>query len=191
MPFLWTNVWLPDIPSTSQYAARYNKILKENIQKILEAVIPVPDLPHWSFLVLIPTKKDGKPEFCVDYRALNQGTLAGCWQLSKIEETLEKLKENTVFTTLDVFSKYWKMKKKTNYKETTTFVTHFWTYQFKVNPSQPFTPPATLQAVRDKILKCILFSRAYLHDAVLYQKAIDEYLQYLQKHFLCYLGNKT
>lgn len=87
-------------------------MLEGNIQKMLAAVILVPALSHWSFPVVVTTKKDGRPRFCVDYRALNQVTLAGCWQLFKSERTFDKLKENMVFRTLDLFAKHWKMKMK-------------------------------------------------------------------------------
>lgn len=47
-------------------------IVKAEIEHMLRAGVIRPISSEWSFPVVIVTKKDGNPRFCVDYRLLNQ-----------------------------------------------------------------------------------------------------------------------
>ena len=62
---------------------KHNKLLWNELQKMLEAVIIVPSTSELSSPVLIVTNKDGKPRFCVDYRMLNKLMKGGRFQRSK------------------------------------------------------------------------------------------------------------
>ncbi|CDF38852.1 unnamed protein product [Chondrus crispus] len=53
-------------------APLHNEIVREELDKMLEAGIITPSSAAWSFPVVIVSKKDGNPRFCVDYRSLNQ-----------------------------------------------------------------------------------------------------------------------
>ena len=51
---------------------RHNAVVREEIDKMQRAGIITPSAAVWSFPVVIATKKDGKPCFCVGYRALHR-----------------------------------------------------------------------------------------------------------------------
>lgn len=53
-------------------APRHHQVVKEEIKRMIRAGIITQVFPAWSFPVLIDTKKDGKPRFCVYYRVRKQ-----------------------------------------------------------------------------------------------------------------------
>lgn len=75
--------------------------------------------------MLIVTKKDGNPRFCVDYRSLNQRMKADRWLLPKFQGLLYYLAGRKVFSTLDLFSGYCQIRVAEIFKEKTTFLP-FW-----------------------------------------------------------------
>ena len=51
--------------------------------------------------ILFAKKKDGGLRLCVDYRALNSGTIKNRYPLPLISEMVDRLREAWIFTTLD------------------------------------------------------------------------------------------
>lgn len=66
-------------------SAKHNQVVEKEIEKVLEAVIIVMSSPVWYSPILIASKIDEKPMFCVDYRALNQVNKPGHSPLPKVE----------------------------------------------------------------------------------------------------------
>lgn len=74
-PFQHTFELVDDTPvyhSAGRVAPKHNEIVIREIQEMLKAGIITPTSFAWSFPQVIATKKDGMPQFCVDYRVLNQ-----------------------------------------------------------------------------------------------------------------------
>lgn len=63
---------------------KHNQIMKEEIVTMLKAGIIVPSTSNRSFSVVIASKNDGKPRFCVDYRTLNDISTSKQWPLHEI-----------------------------------------------------------------------------------------------------------
>lgn len=162
---------------------RDNTIIRDEIDKMLKAGIIKPATSSWSFPVVIATKKDGKPRFCVDYRMLNQRIKPSRWPIPHIEEIFDELKGSRLFTTLDLFQGYWQVKMAEACKEHTTFVTRYGTFSFEVMPFGLINAPATFQKMMDHILRDLPFARAYLDDVVIHSKTLEEHLEHLQLVF--------
>ena len=124
---------------------KHQQIVREEIDKMLEAGIIKPASSAWSFPVVIATKKDGQPRFCVDYRQLNRVMKGDRWPIPLIQEIFDELKGSKVFTTLDLFSGYWQILMCDCCAEKTTFVCRYGTYQFQVMPFGLMNAPATFQ----------------------------------------------
>ena len=84
-----------------------NLIVKKEIEKMLRAWIIIPISSEWSFPVVISTKKDKKPLFCVDYHMLNKRMKAYRWPIPKTQEIFDDMKASRLYTGLDLFSGYW------------------------------------------------------------------------------------
>lgn len=85
---------------------KHNDIVWLELGTMLEARIVTPASSAWSLLVVIATKKDGNPRFCVDYSALNQRMKSDRFPVSMIQEIFDELIGGLYFTTLDFFSGY-------------------------------------------------------------------------------------
>ena len=162
---------------------RHNEVVHEELRKMLEAGIITPSISAWSFPIVIASKKDGKPRFCVDYRTLNRRMKADRWPLPKNEEIFDDLEGSSVFTTLDLFSGYWQVRMAENCKEKTNFVCCFGTFQFEVMPFGLMNAPSTFQRMMDQLFRELSFVSVYLDDVVVFSRTVKEYIEHLDEVF--------
>lgn len=165
----------------------HRNIIKRTSQNLIRCwkhfKMLVPATSAWSFIIMMATNDDGKPRFWIDFRILNQKTKADQCPLSKIEEVFNSFVGCIVFTTLQLFSGYWKIKMGESYNEFTKFGTCTGTYQFEVMRLGLMNAPSTFQRMMDPVLENISFTQAYLDDVVVQPKTINEHMAYLQKVF--------
>lgn len=90
--------------------AKHEKMVKEEVEKMLAVGMTMPAHSAWSFRVVICTENDVKPRSCVDYCSQNQRLKADRWPLPYIEQCFDELRGNSFFTTLDMFSWYWNIR---------------------------------------------------------------------------------
>ena len=159
----------------------HNRIVREEVDRMLEAGIISPCNSAWAFPVVIATKKDGGPRFCVDYRKLNRIMVADRWPIPFVDEILESLSGSKYFTSIDLFSGYWQIRMDEACKRKTTFRCRYGTFQFEVMPFGLMNAPATFQRMMDEILQDLDFVKVYIDDIVIYSKTKEDHLMHLQK----------
>ena len=162
---------------------RHAEIVREEIDKMLSAGIITPSTSAWSFPVVMATKKDGKPRFCVDYRTLNQVMKPDRWPLPKIEVIFDDFEGANVFSTLDLFSGYWQVRMAEQCKEVTTFVCRYGTFKFEVMPFGLMNAPSIFQRMMDLIFRNCPFVRVYLDDVVFFSADLKEHVEHLSAVF--------
>ena len=64
---------------------------KRLLDDMLERKIVEPATGPWSSPIVLVTKKDGTPRFCVDYRRVNSLTRKDAHPLPRIDDTLDTL----------------------------------------------------------------------------------------------------
>ena len=87
----------------------YNDAVRKELGKMEKAGIIKPSVSAWSFPIVIVRKNDGKPLFCVDYRLFNRNMKPEKWPPPNFEEFFDDLDGSKVFSTIDLFSGYWKV----------------------------------------------------------------------------------
>ena len=158
---------------------RHSEVVRQELDKMLEAGIITPSASPWSFPVVIASKKDGKPRFCVDYRILNRRMKADRWPLPKTEEIFDDLEGSKVFSTLDLFSGYWQVRMAEQCKEKTTFVCRYGTYKFEVMPFGLMNALSTFQRMMDLVFRDLGHVRCYLDDVVVHSRTLEEHIAHL------------
>ena len=92
-------------PYSLPYSQR--QLVKEHVQKMLEAGVIEPSQSPWASPIVIVDKKDGSKRFCVDYRALNEAAVQNSNHLPRIDDILASLNGAKYFTCLILRSGYW------------------------------------------------------------------------------------
>ena len=135
--------------------------------------------------VVMTTKKDGDPRFCVDYRKLNQVTVKDRYPLPRIDDTIDALHGAQYFTTLDLFSGYWQIEIDEPDKHKTAFVCEYGQYEFNRMPFGLTNAPSTFQRLMNRILKPVLYESVlvYLDDIIVFSKTVDEHIEHITAVF--------
>lgn len=79
---------------------------KDEIDKMVALKVIESAQTKWPSPIMSSTKKDGSLWFCTDYRKLNAVTAHDSYQISRMDECIDSLREASVFTTLDTNSGY-------------------------------------------------------------------------------------
>jgi hypothetical protein len=80
--------------------------IEHMIQEMLDARIIQPSQSSFSSLVVMVTKKDDSWHMCPYYRQLSKMTIKDKFPITVIDELLDELRGEILFTKLDLRSKY-------------------------------------------------------------------------------------
>ncbi|CAH2097483.1 unnamed protein product [Euphydryas editha] len=138
--------------------------------------------PYASPIVLVK-KKSGEKRLCVDYRALNSRTIRDHYPLPRIDDLLDQLSGNTLFTSLDLASGYHQIAIAENSREMTAFVTPDGQYEYNRVPFGLANAPAIFQRVIHKILNKskVGYVVIYMDDILIPSKSFEEGLTRLEE----------
>ena len=160
-------------------------IIDEHIQNMREkGIIQEPNSP-WSQPLVIVTKKDGSPRFCVDFRKLNSITKKQIFPMPRVDEVLDSLGDACFFTTLDLASGYWQTPMKPSDMEKTAFCTRQGNFEFKVMPMGLVNASYTFQKMMQLVLSGLQWQicMVYLDDVIVYSKSFSQHLRNLRSVF--------
>ena len=118
---------------------------------------------------------------CIDYRKFNSITKKDPYQLSWIEEILDKLNGSKLLSTLDVAMGYYQVGVHPDDRAKTAFRTPFCLFQNNVMPIGLTTEPVTFMRLMTLVLSGMLYSTclAYLNDIIIFGRSFKEHLSRL------------
>ena len=166
---------------------KQRQIINEEIQKLLDKRVIRPSSSPWAFpLVLVP-KSDGTTRMCVDYRKLNEITVADSYPLPLIHDTLDTLgaKKPLFLTTLDLCSGYHQIEMSPESQEMTAFTSHAGLFEYETMSYGLRNGPATFQRMMSLVLRglehdiCLL----YIDDILVFSGNFDRHLHDLEAIF--------
>jgi hypothetical protein len=142
--------------------------------------------------VVLVKKKTGDLRFCIDYRRLNSVTKPDRYPIPLIEELIDKLREQTFYSTLDLKDGYWQVPVKQEDIEKTAFtVQGLGHFEFVVMPFGLSNAPATFQRMMSELLKDQPGTLVYMDDIIVSGSTLQEHdenlnrvLHKLQEHGL-------
>jgi hypothetical protein len=129
------------------------KMLKPYIETNLASSFVQRSSSPAAALILFAKKKDGGLRLCVDYRALNLGTVKNRYPLPLLSELLNRLREARIFTKLDLLNAYHLIRIKEEEEFKTAFRTRYSQFEYQVMPFGLSNAPATFQAYIDDCLR--------------------------------------
>ena len=160
---------------------RLKEGVKEELDKLVELGIVVPSTSPWASPVVPVPKKDGTVRVCVDYRKLNEVTIADPYYMTTLEEILEKVGESRVMTKLDLAKGFYQVEVEPNSQEKTAFISPFGKFQFTRMPFGLKNAPAIFQRLMEVVLNdCYGFSAPYIDDILVFSSSGAEHVQHLR-----------
>ena len=146
----------------------HNEIGRKEVDRMFAADIIAPVESSWTYPVFIATNKDGSSCFCVDYRKLNSGMLSFRCPLPSVDEILDDMKGSALFTTIDLFRRYWKIKMYEACEEIAAFTCRYDTLQFEVLPFGLMNSQAIFLQMKGRILLRVNNLRCYVEDVPIF-----------------------
>lgn len=158
-------------------------LVRTMIQDMLDGdIIKESSSPYASPIIMVQ-KKTGDKRLCVDYRALNRKTKKDHYPIPRVEDQLDLLAGNTLFTSLDLASGYYQIPISEESRPKTAFVTPEGQYEFKRMPFGLVNAPSVFQRTINKILReaKIKYAIVYMDDVLIPSRDFDEGIERLEE----------
>lgn len=150
-------------------------------QLLQEGIIRPSDSPYASQVVLVK-KKNGKSRMCINYKGLNRLTIRDNYPLSLIEDCVEYLEGERLFTVLDLKSGFHQVKVAEDSIKYTAFVTPSEQYEYVKMPFGLKNGPAVFQRFVNTVFRDLIDDGLiiiYMDDLVLATEDFEEHRRLL------------
>eukprot|EP00253_Pinus_taeda_P034845 PITA_34845 len=156
--------------------------LKMQLQELLDKKYICLSVSPWGAPVLFVRKKDGTFRMCIDYRQLNKLTIKNKYSLPRIDELFDQVKGATVFSKIDLRSRYHQIRIKEEDIAKTTFRTRYGNYEFMVLPFGLTNAPTTFMCLMNSVFHKYLdkFVLIFIDDILIYSRNIQEHEEHLR-----------
>ena len=118
----------------------------------------------------------------IDYRQINKVTIKNKYPLPRIEDIFDKLKGASVFSKIDLRSRYYQLRVKDVDVPKTAFRTRYGHYEFLVMPFGLTNAPAAFMDLMNRVFHLYLdqFVMIFIDDILVYSKDAQEHEQHLR-----------
>lgn len=161
--------------------------VENQIKKMLyDGIISPSRSPYNSPLWVVNKKLDasGKRKYriVIDYKSLNNKTIADKYPMPEITAVLSDLKNNNYFTTLDLAMGFYQIQLKNEDREKTAFSVNNGKYEFSRLPMGLKNAPSIFQRVMDDVLREYIgkICHVYIDDIIVFGKNQEQHANNLR-----------
>ncbi|KAL0549645.1 hypothetical protein IC582_014132 [Cucumis melo] len=158
------------------------KLLKLQLQELLDKGFIRPSVSPWGAPVLFVKKKDGSMRLCIDYRELNKVTVKNRYPLPRIDDLFDQLQGATVFSKIDLRSGYHQLRIKDGDVPKTAFRSRYGHYEFIVMSFGLTNAPTVFMDLMNRVFREFLdtFVIVFIDDILIYSKTEAEHEEHLR-----------
>ena len=144
---------------------------------MLQNGIIKPSVSPWASPVVLVTKAEKTLWLCIDYWSLNKATIKDSYPLPQIQDTLDTLYGNNLFTTLDLLKGYRQIEVEESSRKKTAFTTHTGLFQYIRLPFGLTNHSASFQWLLEHVLWNYMstFVILYIDDILIYSTAFNDH----------------
>jgi hypothetical protein len=157
------------------------KELKKQLEDFVDWGFIRTSVSLWGAPVLFVTKKDGSLRLCIDYRELKRVTIKNKYPLPRIDDLFDQLKEATVFSKIDLQSRYHQLKVKEADVPKTAIHTRYGHYKFLVMPFGVTNAPSVFIDLMNRVFHKYLdqFVVVFIDDILVYSATHNNHEEHL------------
>ena len=158
------------------------KELKTQLQELLDKGLIRPSVSPWAAPVLFVKKKDGTLWMCIDYRQINKVTVKNKYPLLRIEDLFDQLRGASVFSKIDLRSRYYQLRVKEVDVPKTAFRTRYGHYEFLVMPFGLTNASTAFMDLMNRVFRPYLdkFVVVFIDGILVYSKDVHEHEHHLR-----------
>jgi hypothetical protein len=166
--------------------------LKMQLKELLDLGLIRPSVSPWGAPVIFIRKKDGSWRLCIDYRQLNKATIKNQYPLPRIDDLFDQMKGATVFSKIDLRSRYHQLRIKEDDIPKTAFKTRFGHYEFTVLPFGLTNAPGVFMSLMNGVFREYLdkFVQVFIDDILIYSRTTEEHDEHLRLVLQCLREHK-
>ena len=144
--------------------------VKEELQRMEKngIITPVTEPTDWCAPIVPVLKPNGSVRICVDLKRLNAHVKREHFPLPTVEDTLAKLANSKIFSTLDTNSGFWQIPLSTECAKLTTFITPYGRYHFQRLPFGITSAPEVFQRRLQTLLSDIQNVEVFMDDIIVH-----------------------
>nr|ABA98118.1 retrotransposon protein, putative, Ty3-gypsy subclass [Oryza sativa Japonica Group] len=156
--------------------------VKRQVDELLQKGYIRPSSSPWGAPVIFVEKKDHTQRMCVDYRALNDVTIKNKYPLPRIDDLFDQLKGATVFSKIDLRSRYHQLRIKEEDIPKTAFTTRYGLFECTVMSFGLTNAPAFFMNLMNKVFMEYLdkFVVVFIDDILIYSRTKEEHEEHLR-----------
>jgi hypothetical protein len=132
--------------------------------------------------VLFVDEKDGTQWMCVDYRSLNEVTIKNKYPLPRIDDLFDKMKRASVFSKIDLRSRYHQLKIRELDIPKIAFRTRYGLYEYTMMSFGLTYAPTYFMYLMNKVFMVYLdkFVVVFIDDILIFSKTEEEHERHLR-----------
>ena len=148
------------------------KELKLKLQELLEKRFIRPSVSPWGAPILFVKKKDCTLRLCIDYRQPNKLTVKNKYPLPRIDDLFDQLKGVSIFSKIDLRSRYHQLRIKDADVHKMVFRTRYGHYEFLVISFGLKNAPMAFMDLMNRIFRSYVdqFVVVFIDDNLVYSK---------------------
>ena len=162
----------------------------QEVRSLLALAMIQPSLSPWSSGIVMVKKKSGELRFCCDFRPLNEVTIKDAYPLPRIDESLARLGNAKIYTSIDLAWAFWQIPLRKADRHKTAFACELGLLEWQRMPFGLCNASATFQRAIARALQKIVNRKgsmvmAYIDDIVIATETVEDHMARLREVFEC------